>query len=118
MPNFEGFDTSDFETLRTKNIQSSLKKLSITKLESLFSNHAFQSSKQNAKKYYENKIKFLGRKIRRITLWFDKFLDAIMVEYDIKLGIKSTKHGTGSKNSKSRTIYISSNDHVRQVNGK
>ena len=61
---------------------------------------------------------FLGRKIRRITLWFDKFLDAIMVEYDIKLGIKSTKHGTGSKNSKSRTIYISSNDHVRQVNGK
>ena len=61
---------------------------------------------------------FSGRKIRRITLWFDKFLDAIMVEYDIKLGIKSTKHGTGSKNSKSRTIYISSNDHVRQVNGK
>jgi len=63
-------------------------------------------------------VLYKGRKIRRITLWFDKFLDAIMVEYDIKLGIKSTKHGTGSKNSKSRTIHISSNDHVRQVNGK
>ena len=53
-----------------------------------------------------------------MTLWFDKFLDAIMVEYDIKLGIKSTKHGTGSRESKSKTIQLKPNDYIRKIDGR
>ena len=37
-----------------------------------------------------------GRQIRRITIWCKKFLDGIKVDYDIKLGISSAKHGSGS----------------------
>lgn len=41
-----------------------------------------------------------------------------MVEYDIKLGIKSTKHGTGSKDSKSKTIQLRPNDYIRKIDGR
>lgn len=41
-----------------------------------------------------------------------------MVEYDIKLGIKSTKHGTGSKESRSKTIQLKSSDYIRKIDGR
>ena len=53
------------------------------------------------KKFYQKFLKFFliikkGRQIRRITIWCKKFLDGIKVDYDIKLGISSAKHGSGS----------------------
>jgi len=60
---------------------------------------------------------YKGRQIRRITVWCGKFLDAIKVDYDIKLGISSTKHGTGNE-SQRQTINLHSNDYIQKITGK
>lgn len=62
-------------------------------------------------------VLYKGRQIRRITLWCGKFLDAIKVDYDIKLGIYSTKHGTGNEPDR-QTIHIRANDYIQKITGK
>ncbi|CAG5094152.1 Oidioi.mRNA.OKI2018_I69.XSR.g13295.t1.cds [Oikopleura dioica] len=62
-------------------------------------------------------VQYKGRPIRRITLWCGAFLDAVKVDYDIKLGIGSQKHGTGRDHQR-QNVHIHQGDHVQQVTGK
>ena len=66
-------------------------------------------------------------------LWCGAFLDAIRVDYDIKLGIGSQKHGTGRDHQRynceseccvvidlfsRENVHIHQGDHVQQITGK
>ncbi|CBY08385.1 unnamed protein product [Oikopleura dioica] len=62
-------------------------------------------------------VQYKSRPVRRIVLWCGAFLDAIKVDYDIKLGIGSQKHGTGRDHQR-ENVHIHQGDHVQQITGK